>query len=110
MDDPAGTLVRLLETLPDEDRRALTAWLLGQFTPAAGVSGTGAAAVTTALAPLPPAAGAAMISRWPELRRQIGNPLSGEDSQLVTIRMPAEQHARLRDWCAEHQFTMAAVI
>ena len=35
---------------------------------------------------------------------------AGEDSQLVTIRLPAERHAALREWCAVHEFTMAAVI
>jgi hypothetical protein len=34
----------------------------------------------------------------------------GEDSQLITIRLPAERHTQLRDWCAEHEFTMAAVV
>ncbi len=35
---------------------------------------------------------------------------AGEGSQLVTIRLPAERHAELRDWCSEHGFTMAAVV
>jgi len=35
---------------------------------------------------------------------------SGEDSQLVTVRLPQEQHAQLRAWCSAHNFTMAAVI
>ncbi|HEX4247260.1 MAG TPA: hypothetical protein VH008_05290, partial [Pseudonocardia sp.] len=35
---------------------------------------------------------------------------AGEDSQLVTVRLPQEQHAQLRAWCTGHNFTMAAVI
>jgi hypothetical protein len=46
-----------------------------------------------------------------KLRRQLGGWLpAGEESQLVTVRLPAEQHERLRTWCAEHNFTMAAVV
>jgi hypothetical protein len=36
--------------------------------------------------------------------------LPAGDSQLVTIRLPAERHAALRAWCAEHGFTMASVM
>jgi hypothetical protein len=92
-------LARLLETLTPEDRREIVAWFL--------------------------------TSRWPRhqgrvqawsmptfdpgeslnLRRQTGGWLqAGEGSQLVTIRLPAEQHERLRTWCGEHNFTMAAVV
>jgi hypothetical protein len=35
---------------------------------------------------------------------------AGEDSQLVTLRLPADRHAELRGWCTDHGFTMAAVI
>jgi hypothetical protein len=28
----------------------------------------------------------------------------------VTIRLPSDRHAELRAWCAEHEFTMAAVV
>ena len=35
---------------------------------------------------------------------------AGEESQLVTIRLPAERHAQLRRWCTEHGFTMASVV
>jgi len=34
----------------------------------------------------------------------------GEDSQLITIRLPSDRHAELRGWCTEHEFTMAAVV
>ena len=29
---------------------------------------------------------------------------------MVPVRFPADQHARLRDWCTEHGFSMATVI
>jgi hypothetical protein len=30
--------------------------------------------------------------------------------QVVPVRFTAEQHAQLREWCAEHGFSMATVI
>jgi hypothetical protein len=87
-----GKLADLLETLPSEDRREITAWLL-----AGSRSG-------------PPA------PLWPSSQRQLARsrrhrPLpSGEETQLVTVRLPTEGHARLRDWCSENGFTMAAVV
>jgi hypothetical protein len=29
---------------------------------------------------------------------------------MVPVRFPADQHARLREWCAQHGFSMATVI
>jgi len=34
----------------------------------------------------------------------------GAAQQMVPVRFPADQHAKLRDWCAEHGFSMATVI
>jgi hypothetical protein len=85
---PADKLVKVLETLPPETRQEIIVWLLGRQ--AGGLS-----------------------SPWlPEVQRaRLGSTLStGEDSQLVTIRLPADRHAQLREWCADHAFTMAAVV
>ena len=98
--EPAKRLAELLETLPTEERTEITAWLLGQRHPGP----------------------AAFLGRtWPRMAGEAGRLAGeagrlaaalpvGEDSQLVTIRLPAERHAQLRAWCAEHQFTMAAVV
>ncbi len=94
---PAQQLSDLLETLPEADRKRLTAWLLGRL------------------------GGARRSLPWQlslrEHARLTGEPgrltgalPAGEDSQLVTIRLPAERHAALRDWCTAHEFSMAAVI
>ncbi len=85
---PAEQLVALLETLPPERRQEVTAWLLDQRRTGAGPA-------------------------WPpslRLHRLASTLPTGEDSQLVTIRLPAERHATLRTWCTEHGFTMAAVV
>jgi hypothetical protein len=46
----------------------------------------------------------------PRLQRLTSALPAGEDSQLVTLRLPADRHAELRAWCTDHGFTMAAVI
>jgi hypothetical protein len=91
---PAHRLTALLETLPPEERQSLTAWLLDHNH--RNVS------ARTWLAP-PPAPG--------QPAQRLTSPLSaGEDTQLVTIRLPADRHAELRQWCSDHGFTMAAVV
>ena len=90
----AEKLVELLDTLPVDARREITAWLLDR-TPAGR---------THAWLSTPDVRASPMIA-------SLGTALpAGEDSQLVTIRLPADRHAALRAWCAEHNFTMAAVV
>src|SRR5262245_53300380 len=101
---PADRLAELLETLPSDERRSITSWLLAFSHPAALPESGGH---------WPPAAIMALAGppQTEERVRRIAATLStGEDSQLVTIRLPAERHAELRTWCAEHGFTMAAVV
>jgi hypothetical protein len=99
--EPARKLARLLETLEPADRQEIMAWLLGGGT--RGWAAHGA---------LPP--GALPHEGLPRdllATRDLATGLvSGENSQLVTVRLPAAQHERLRDWCNEHSFTMAAVV
>jgi hypothetical protein len=85
--EPPQKLAELLETLPPEERTEITAWLLSRQQ-----------------APV-----------WPMLSGRVPQRLTGqlpvgEDSQLVTIRLPSDRHAALRTWCTEHEFTMAAVV
>jgi hypothetical protein len=90
MTSPPQKLAALLETLTPEDRQEITTWFL-----------------TRAETP-----GHAWLSGAPQRRQSALSGLlpAGEDSQLVTIRLPAESHAKLRTWCTEHGFTMAAVV
>ncbi len=85
-------LLDLLDTLPADHRREILIWLLGAPRPA-GLMG---------------------LAGHPELRRVLSTFQTtlpaGEESQLVTIRLPAERHAELRAWCSEHNFTMASVV
>jgi hypothetical protein len=86
---PPQKLAALLETLPSEDRQEITAWFLSRSDPS-GPS--------------------AMFSRSREGRQALASLLPAGDSQLVTIRLPADSHGKLRAWCADHNFTMAAVV
>lgn len=98
--EPVALLLRALRTLPDADQDAVLAWLLTRPAP---------------LGPPPPGR-----TDWPpgpppsptaRLDAIIGpqEPLRGEQ-QLVPVRLPVVQHARLREWCQEHGFSMATVI
>jgi hypothetical protein len=92
--EPAKRLTELLESLPAEERKEITTWLLGQRT------SRPAAAFVSGMWPHVGEAPTRVTSSLPV----------GEDNQLVTIRLPADRHAQLRAWCAEHGFTMAAVV
>lgn len=98
--EPAEHLVHLLETLPPETRQQITAWLIdsGRAHPAIAVG-----------AHWPPPRGRDRVAGIvpPGVASLLPH---GEDSQLVTIRLPAERHAQLRAWCADHGFSMAAVV
>jgi hypothetical protein len=90
-DGPAEKLTGLLETLDPADRREITAWLLGRTVRRDWAAG--------------PA-----LQRELLARRDLASGLAGEGKQLVTIRLPSDQHERLRAWCTEHNFSIAAVI
>jgi hypothetical protein len=105
MTAPADKLVGLLETLPAADRQEITAWLLNRTVPA-GPAGLLASAALRGrnlmgVPDLGPESGHGALG---------GSLPAGEESQLVTFRLPAERHAELRTWCTEHGFTMAAVV
>jgi hypothetical protein len=92
-DGPAEKLAALLETLDSADRQEITAWLLGRTARRAW--------------PL----GGQVLHRDLLASREVATGLvAGEASQLVNIRLPTEAHERLRTWCNEHSFSMAAVI
>ena len=86
-------LAALLETLPSAERQEIAAWLF---------AGSQAKANTLWFDP----------SRFDEMIIGIGTaPFpAAENTQLSTVRLPTESHARLRAWCSTHGFTMAAVI
>ena len=102
--DPVVLLVSAIGTLPDEQRDLVLTWLLHQR-PAiyrhTALSGT-------------PQAGEAFQVRWPAEEPLLAGgsmrAAGATGQQVVPVRFPAEQHAQLREWCAEHGFSMATVI
>ena len=93
---PIELLVQALEHLPAQDRQRVTAWVLGR--------------VTRQNTPLAPRLPYASFSEEPITDVLFaGTSLKG-DYQVVPVRLPAELHERLRDWCTEHGFAMATVI
>jgi hypothetical protein len=90
-------LVKAVGMLPLGERDQVYAWLLER-----GIGGTSAV----------PAAVARRI-RSHTLSLQASGVLPSSQpmgQQVVPIRFPADQHAALRGWCAEHGFSMATVI
>jgi hypothetical protein len=92
-DDVVAKLVSLLDQAEPEDRHAITTWLLRVS--AASVRRRGW--MIRQFTPVHDAAVAAALG-------------TNEEHQLVTFRLPVDRHSELRDWCASHDFTMAAVI
>jgi len=100
---PAEKLAELLETAPPEVRREIIAWLLGQPRPPTPV-GDEPWVPHLSGHPRHPGEAAQRV-------RQLAESLpAGVDNQVVTLRLPATRHAALRTWCAEHGFSMAAVV
>jgi hypothetical protein len=109
--DAVELLVRAVGRLEPADRDRVFAWLLRRD------AGALAPAGPFLMAP----EGAARRHAWalnPELRTQTpaqedllrglrGSPAT---QQMVPVRFSTDQHAQLREWCAEHGFSMATVI
>jgi hypothetical protein len=94
---PRELLARAVDGLEPAERQRVTSWLLdrsfgGQFSGHPIGIGTGITRETRE-----------------RLAETLGSARRG-DYQVVPIRLPTEQHAALRDWCAEHGFTMATVV
>jgi hypothetical protein len=90
---PQELLLRAVDGLPAEDRERVLVWLLER-----SFAGTHLPGAAAALRPELIGSAEALLSR----------PLG--EHRVVPIRLPSDQHAALRDWCAEHGFTMATVI
>jgi hypothetical protein len=105
---PVELVVKAIQALPDGDRDKALAWLIERNAPNWG------AAVARARPPRatgtePAEPGPALPS--PALSRRLGEyaSLHGEH-QGILVRLPVEQHTRLRTWCAAHGFSMATVV
>jgi len=109
--DAAALLVHALDELPSADRDKVYTWLLGtslQLQP--GLVGPLAGQLTRAIRHARPAQQQDFAEAEAELVRGLFRSSGSVAQQMVPVRFSAEQHARLRAWCAEHGFSMATVI
>lgn len=100
--DPAALLVQAVGMLQPEDRDAVLAWLLRQDARRLGITAIGQAGLGSQAA--------RMMGDFltVQMLAAVRSPQGAQ--QVVPVRFPAEQHAQLREWCAERGFSMATVI
>jgi hypothetical protein len=113
--DPVELLIRAVGHLDPADRDRVYAWLLRRD---AGPSAPAVAFTAGADAPsrrhawvLNPELRSARLQVWAQenvVQGLRGSPSSAQ--QMVPVRFSTDQHAQLREWCAEHGFSMATVI
>jgi hypothetical protein len=110
--DAAGLLVHALGQLPPADRDKVYIWLLGtslQLQP--GLASPLSGQLTRAMrADVPASRQQDFAEAEAEVLRGLFRSTGGPAQQMVPVRFSAEQHARLRAWCTEHNFSMATVI
>jgi hypothetical protein len=110
-EDPVALLVQAVGTLPDDQRDLVLAWLIRQRPLGYGQETLRGFTETRRLLAGEPLARSAFD---PVLEPILGTgPMRAAGAtgqQVVPVRFPAEQHAQLREWCAEHGFSMATVV
>jgi hypothetical protein len=100
---PEQLLATALETLDSADRQRVTAWLLTRTTAAGWQGRTERDRLLNVLSP-----GTSSVRELFGI--QHSSVLVGQDHQVVPVRLPIELHTRLREWSAEHGFSMATVV
>jgi hypothetical protein len=117
--DAVELLVRAVGQLDTADRDRVFAWLLRRDAGALAAAASAAQAGPAAAAPEVAIPRRAM---WLTSESQSVRALSQADialgmrpsppggQQMVPVRFSTDQHAQLREWCAEHGFSMATVI
>ena len=99
--DPVRLLVHAVGQLPPAQRDLVLTWLLRQRPGLSRQWTLGARASEHA---------AQLQALQLSAAGQPGRGAAPAAQQVVPVRFPAQQHAQLRDWCAEHGFSMATVI
>jgi hypothetical protein len=102
--DAVALLVQAVNQLSPQDRDTVFAWLLRaggrQYSPSAAMVSWGQREDRVD-----------MLRIFQEAKAGSSQqPGSAPAQQMVPVRFPADQHARLREWCAQHGFSMATVI
>jgi hypothetical protein len=100
--DAVSLLITAVNTLPAAERDAVYSWLLRREPVTVPVPGWSRASSPALAAEL-------MRPGSPALAQSLRTTLTA-GQQMVPVRFSTEQHAQLREWCAEHGFSMATVI
>lgn len=119
-DRPEALLLRALESLPEAHRHDVLRWLFERIPQAVGSveePGTGPtdqppgswADFTPSRTGPRAHRGQAKEVREEALAFGMSDPMRG-DYQMVPVRLPTADHARLRAWSQEHGFAMATII
>jgi hypothetical protein len=98
--DPVRLLVHAVGQLPPEQRDLVHTWLLRQRP---GLSRQWTLGVKAS-------EHAAELQALQLSARRPGRGMTATAHQVVPVRFPAQQYTQLRDWCAEHGFSMATVV
>jgi hypothetical protein len=99
--DPVSLLVQAVGQLPADQRDLVLAWLLRQRPGLSRQWTLGVRASEHA---------AELHALQLSAAGQPGRGMPPTAQQVVPVRFPSQQHAQLREWCAEHGFSMATVI
>ena len=99
--DPVSLLVQAVGQLPADQRDLVLTWLLRQRPGLSRQWTLGVRASEHA---------AELHALQLSAAGQPGRGMPPAAQQVVPVRFPAQQHAQLREWCAEHGFSMATVI
>lgn len=105
---PAQLLLRAVDELPTADRERVLLWLLDPAPGGARDLWTLRGYVSDLLARIPelsPSATEEVQRRAPAV-----DPGKAAHREVVQVLLPAELNARLRAWCAVHDFSTATVI
>ncbi len=106
--DIARLLVKAVNGLPDDERRAVFEYFVERgieiapgapFGPAIGAGAELRAALARGASQEP--ASTTLFT---------GRKAAGPNQQMIPVRLSEEQHRRLKQWCAEHDFPMSVVV
>jgi hypothetical protein len=109
--DAVELLVRAVGQLHPADRDRVFAWLLRRDAGAPAPAGPFLMAPEGAARRIAWAFNTELRTQTPaqeDLVRGLRGPSAAQ--QMVPVRFSTDQHAQLREWCAEHGFSMATVI
>jgi hypothetical protein len=101
--DAVALLVQAVNQLAPPDRDKVFAWLLRvgwrHYSPSAAMVSLN-----------PPDDPGVLLRIFQAAKPGLAHAGPAAAQQMVPVRFPADQHARLREWCTQHGFSMATVI